>query len=246
MDKGIWATWYDLEQGQKDRFLSWLHSRYLPFLRERPGHLWVAHYESNGGGDAIRHLREHVLARPEEDVGSGTQFLMLVGAETPHAFLEPSVLEPDFGAGEEFREMLALRRGVRTGLFLEELRMVGPSARDPRYGLTSATAIQMGSLRMRTVEQEIDLARWYLQLRLPDIARTPGCIMARKFLSIAGWAKHAVLYEFATLEDRMRYFEQAQEAQAMNPSHWTWRIARTTIHAPGSPTVALRTWPPTG
>ncbi|MBI3709181.1 MAG: hypothetical protein HY246_16115 [Proteobacteria bacterium] len=243
VDKGVWATWYDLEDGRKDEFLAWMHAEYLPFLRERPGYLWVAHYESNGGGAAMRHLREKVLARPDEDVGSGTQYLMLVGAATPESFLDPSVLEPDLGGGPRHLSMLALRRGVRTGVYLEQARVTGPAPRDPRHGLTSAPAIQMGSLRMRTVEGEFDIGRWYIQLRLPDMAKTPGCIAARKYVSVAGWAKHAILYEFATLEDRMRHFEEAQEAKGLDPSHWTWRIARTTVHAPGSPMVGVRSWP---
>ena len=80
MATGIWATWYDLAEDQKDDFLGWLHGDYLPFIRERPSYLWVAHYQASEGGDAMRHLRDKIIARPEEDVGSGTQFLMLVGA----------------------------------------------------------------------------------------------------------------------------------------------------------------------
>jgi hypothetical protein len=242
MDKGIWATWYDLEDDRKDDFLVWLHGEYLPFLREKPSYLWVAHYADSAGGEAMRRLREEIIVRPEEDVGSGAQFLIVVGAASPQAFLDPSVLEPDPDAA--FRDMLALRRGVRTCLFIEETRVDGPAPRDPDDGLTLAPAIQMGGFRMRTVEQEVDLARWYRLLRLPSMARTPGCVAARKLLSIAGWAKHAIIYEFASLEDRLRYFEKPQEAKTLDPEHWTGRIARTTVHTPGSPTVGARTWPP--
>jgi hypothetical protein len=244
MDKGVWATWFDLDEDRGAEFLAWLHGTYLPFLRAKPGYLWAAHYASNGGGEAIRHLRENVLQRPQENIGAGSQHLVLVGAETPHVFLDPSVPDPVIGGDSRFAGMLGLRRETRTVLLLEESRVDGPAARDPRHGLTSAPAIQMGSLCMRSVEQELDIGRWYVQLRLPDMARTPGCVAARKYVSIAGWAKHAILYEFATLADRMRYFEEAQEAKAMDPSHWTWRIARTTVHAPGSPMVGLRAWPP--
>ena len=242
MDTGIWATWYDLEEDRKDDFLGWLHGAYLPLVRERPNYLWVAHYQAGVDSDAMRHLRDNIIARPQEDVGSGTRFLMLVGAESPKAFLDPSVLDLDGDPGS--RDMLALRRGVRTCLFLEETRIDGPAPRDPANGPTLAPAIQMGAFRMPTVEEEIDLGRWYRQLRLPAMARTPGCVAARKLLSIAGWAKHAIIYEFASLADRMTYFEEPQEAKALDPSHWTGRIVRSTVHAPGSPTIAARTWPP--
>ena len=242
IDNGIWATWYDLDEAREADFLGWLHGEYLPSVSERPGYLWVAHYRAGVGGEAMRHLADNVLARPQEDVGSGTQFLMLVGAESPHAFLDPSVLDPDGDARTD--DMLALRRGVRTCIFIEETRVDGPAPRDPAHGLTTAPAIQMGSFRMPTVEGEVDLGRWYRQLRLPDMARTPGCVAARKLLSIAGWAKHAIIYEFASLEDRLKNFEEPQESKALDPAHWTWRIARTTVHAPGSPTIGARTWPP--
>lgn len=245
MERGIWATWYDLEENdRKGEFLAWMHGEYLPFLRAKTDYLWVAHYESDGGGAAIRHLRDKIMLRPQEDVGVGSQYLLLVGADTPRVFLNPSTPDPAIGGTGPFDSMLGLRRGVRPSLFLEEVRVTGPAPRDPRYGLTTAPAIQMGSLRMRTLEEEIDIGRWYEQLRLPEMARTPGCLAARKYVSIAGWAKHAILYEFATLADRMRHFEEAQEAKGMDPTHWTWRIARTTVHAPGSPTVGRRIWPP--
>ncbi|MGH6903697.1 MAG: hypothetical protein ACREIR_13260 [Geminicoccaceae bacterium] len=242
-DRAIWASWYDLDEGPKATFLGWLHGECLPFLRERRDCLWVAHYQSSAVGAAMRHVRDAILARPAEDVGSGTQFLMLLGARAPDSFLGPA-FEVDFGGGPGFRDMLGQRRGVRTCLFLEETRVDGPAPRAPDHGLTPAPAIQMGSLCMRGVEEELDLARWYRQLRRPAMTRTPGCIAARKLLSVAGWAKHAILYEFASLEDRMRHFEEAQEAKALDPTHWTSRIARTTVHAPGSPTVGQRIWPP--
>lgn len=244
MDTGIWATWYDLEEDRKEEFLGWLHGEYLPFLAGRPGYLWVAHYRAEAGSEAMRRLRDDIIARPQEDIGSGTQFLMLVGAAEPGVFFEPSILEPEFDGGARFRDSLGLRRGVRTGIFLEEMRVVGPAPRDPGTGLTAAPAIQMGSFRMSTLAEEIDLGRWYRQLRLPSMAQTEGCVAARKLVSIAGWARHAVLYEFASLADRLKGFEEPQEAKALDASHWTGRIVRTTIHAPGSPTVGERTWPP--
>jgi hypothetical protein len=245
LDRGIWATWYDLDPAHRAEFSSWLHGECLPHLAQRSDFLWAAHYDSVPASKAMSSIRADILGRPDEDVGSGTQHLMLVGAETPHAFLDPLALEADFGGGARFAEMLALRQGVRTLVLLEEHRVEGPATAD-RDGLLPAPAIQLGSLRMRTVESEFDIGRWYVHHRLPNMARTPGCVTTRKFLSIAGWAKHAVLYEFRTLEDRMRHFEEAQEARALDPAEWTGRIARSTVHAPGSPTVATRTWPPVG
>jgi hypothetical protein len=43
MDRGIWATWYDLADDSRSRFLDWLHTYYLPELQHRPGFAWSAH-----------------------------------------------------------------------------------------------------------------------------------------------------------------------------------------------------------
>jgi hypothetical protein len=71
-----------------------------------------------------------------------------------------------------------------------------------------------------------------------------GSVASRKLLSVAGWAKHAILYEFTSLDARMQNFEEPHESLAVDPKEWTGRVVRYTIHAPGSPFVGQRTWPP--
>ena len=102
----------------------------------------------------------------------------------------------------------------------------------------------MGSFRVRSVEEEFDLGCWYAQYRLPHMAQMPGCIATRKLVSVAGWAKHAILYEFVSLQARLENFEELHEALAMDQKQWTGRVVRYTIHTPGSPVVGERTWPP--
>jgi hypothetical protein len=243
MDQGIWATWYDLANGDRDKFLSWLHGEYLPELQMRPGFAWVAHYENKVGGPQMREVGG-IIERPGEDIGSGSQFLMLVGAPSPHTFLNPSVLQLEKEAPQRTRDMLALRKGVRPAIFMEEIRVNGPAARERPAGTTPAPAIQMGSFRTRTVADDFDLGCWYAQYRLPHMAQMPGSIASRKLLCVAGWAKHAVMYEFTSLEARLANFEEPHEALAVDPKEWTGRIVRYTIHTPGSPTVGQRIWPP--
>ena len=241
MDHGIWATWYDLADDSRGRFLDWLHTRYLPELQRRPGFAWAAHYLNQGGGTAMKELGDNVLIQPQEDIGGGSQYLMLVGAPSPHTFLAPSVL--DIEASVESREMLALRQGVRTAIFAEETRVNGPAIHYRPQGSTPAPAIQMGSFRVRSVEEEFDLGCWYAQYRLPYMAQMPGCVATRKLVSVAGWAKHAVLYEFVSLQARLENFEEPHEALAMDQRAWTGRVVRYTIHTPGSPVVGQRIWP---
>jgi hypothetical protein len=244
MDQGIWATWYDLEAEDRDAFVQWMHEHYLPSLKMRPGFAWVAHYQSEGGGPAMRQVRDTLIVRPDDDIGSGSQYLMLAGAPSPHTFLNPSVLEIEREQSADVRAMLAKRRGVRTAIFSEERRVDGPAARERPPGTTPGPAIQMGSFRVRTIEEEFDLGCWYAQYRLPHMAQMPGSIASRKLICVAGWAKHAVMYEFTSLEARLANFEEPHESHALDPKEWTGRVVRYTVHAPGSPTVGVRIWPP--
>ncbi len=243
MDHGIWATWYDLEGGDKDKFIAWLHGEHLPMLQRQPGHAWVAHYENTGGGDHMKEIGAGML-RADEEIGNGSQYLMLVGAPSPQTFLNPNIVEAEKKLPQQARDMLALRKGVRTAIFAEEARVTGPAVGTRAQGTTPAPAIQMGSFRVRTIAEEFDLGCWYAQYRLPYMAQMPGSVSSRKLMCVAGWAKHAVMYEFVSLEARMQNFELPHESLGRDPKEWTGRIARYTIHTPGSPTVGRRIWPP--
>ena len=241
MDSGIWATWYDLDDGDRKSFHDWAKANYLPFLKQLPGVAWVALYEEKGGGAGMKKVASQVERAPAE-VGTGTQFVLLVGASTPQVFYNPLIF--DIEKKQEFAGELAKRKGVRSAIFSEQTRVNGPSAHLRTPGTTPGPAIQMGAFRARTLEDEIDLACWYAQYRLPFMAQAGACITARKLLCVSGWAKHSILYEFTSLEGRMKDFEDGHEDLALNPKEWTGRVVGYTIHAPGSPTVAERIWPP--
>ena len=140
--------------------------------------------------------------------------------------------------------MLALRRGVRTAIFSEETRVNGPAIGQRVQGGTPAPAIQMGSFRVRSVEEEIDLGCWYAQYRLPHMAQMPGCIAARKLNCVAGWAKHAILYEFVSL--RGAHAELRGTARGLGGGHQGMDRARGSLHHPYAGLAGHRPayWPP--
>ena len=247
MDQGIWATWYDLPEDGRDDYLDWLHGDYLPELQNRPGIAWAAHYQSQGGGAEMQQIRD-TFPRSEgmEGVGTGTQFLMLAGAAEPWTLLAPSVIDEQDALTGRAREMLDMRQGVRPCIFSVFARIDGPEMDQRPAGTTPGPAIQMGSFRTAKLENEFDVGAWYAQYRLPAMARMPGCIAARVMLSVAGWAKYSVLYEFTSLEARMANFEKPHEALALDEQEWSGRVIRYTMHTPGSPTVGERIWPPVG
>lgn len=244
MDNGIKAVWYDLPEGGSRDYLAWLHDAYLPAVLQLPGRLWAAHYQVIGGGARLFGERADPFARADaSQVGGGKDYLLLVGAGSPHAFFKPTRAETEIEEDARTREMKARWIGARPGVFAEEARVNGPEYDQEVPSGTPGPAIQMGSFRTKTVEDEFDLAAWYAQYRLPAMARMPGCIATRKLLSVAGWAKHAVMYEFTSLEAREQHFHR-HESLGLDETVWTNRIVRYTVHAPGSPSIARRIWPP--
>ena len=86
------------------------------------------------------------------------------------------------------------------------------------------------------MENEDELETWYARSRLPLMAPMTGCVGARKLVSISGWAKHAILYEFVSLEAVENYFVDTDQA-------WSRRVVANLIHAPHSPGLGVRIWP---
>ncbi len=206
MDQGIWATWYDLPDGDNDDYLAWLHDSYLPELLRRPGYAWAAHYRITGGGRRMQEIHDRLQRADTAEVPMGSQYLILVGAPSPHVFFHTAAILNEREEGGETGEMLARRIGSRTCVFCEEARINGPDYFRAAPGSTTGPAIQMGSFRTATVNDEYDLAAWYAQYRLPAMSRMPGCIRTRKLISVAGWAKHSIVYEFTSLEARREHF----------------------------------------
>ena len=236
LDRAIWATWYDLPEADRAAHLPWLHGEYIPGLLERPGHLWAAHYEVIGSA------RDRALFQPEHaddlDIGKGKDFLLLIGAASPHDFFRDAGLT----AGGETDGPLAQRREVRTSVFVEEVRVDGPAVDRRTADGSPGPAIQMGSLNLQNLDAEFDLSAWYVHDRLPATTRMPGCIGTRKLVSTAGWAKHSVLYEFVSHEARESQFHGHEKGESEAES-WSKRVINATIHAPGSPTLGTRIGP---
>ena len=77
---------------------------------------------------------------------------------------------------------------------------------------TPAPCIQLGSFNSGSPEDEDELLAWYADYRLPAMGEMPSSIGMRKLASVSGWAKHGVMYEFTSLEDRAKNF-RAHEAK---------------------------------
>lgn len=242
-DRGIWITWYDVDEIGRDDYLRWVHDTYMPALARMPGVLWAAHYASVPKGARRASARENAVRRTDDPaVATGSQYILLAGAEHAHVFGNPSPSELHATLPDEGRKMLAARSGVRINIMVEAGRIDGPEAQGYRHGMAPAPCIQLGSFNCTPAHEEEVLA-WYTKWRMPAMGMTPGCVRFRSLASVCGWAKHAVMYEFLSLEARNAHFVTHDDAHPEMKAV-SDRMVQHLTHAPGSASVAVRTWPP--
>ena len=242
MDTGLWITWYDLPLEGRDAHLSWVHETYIPGLLERPGYLWATHFASVDKGERPTTAREAALNRTvDASVPTGDRYILLVGARDSIVFGNPVPSALHAKLPDESKKMLAMRIGERVNILTELQRVEGPAAKDYRDGMVLAPCIQLGNYGCPWQHEEEMLA-WYTQWRMPAMSGLPGCIRTRRLASLVGWAKHAVLYEFASLGARNQYYT-THENNHPEMKAWSNRMVPKLIHAPGSSYLACRIWP---
>jgi hypothetical protein len=235
-DRGLWVTWYDLPENNRDAYLSWLHESYLPALLKRPGYLWAAHYATQN--TETRSDLHHV---EDPKVPTGFHYILLIGAKDAGVFGNPAPVEIHAALPEQSKKMLAMRIGERMNLMTETSRCEGHAGNAYKEGMTGAPCVQVGSFNCG-VEYEEEMHAGYVQQRMPAHCGTNSCIGVRKLNSVAGWAKHAILYEYASLEGFNRDYAGANAKSPLGFKEHS--IVPMLIHAPNGPNMALRIWPP--
>ena len=244
-DRGLWGSWYNLPAAGRDAYLSWLHETYIPRILKNPGVLWAAHYKSDKVTPAprIRHT-------DDPSVPIGADYVLIFGGETAHVFSKgaeiylrqaPEKLHANLT--DEDRKMLSVRTGERVCVMTEVARRDGPEAgrSDGKPGLSGC--IQIGTFNASSLASEEELLAWYADWRFGALGNLPGCVGIRQFVSVSGWAKHFVIYEFLSRHDRDAHFPNLRK---MYPAEGAWsdRTTPTLVHTPESPVVASRIWPP--
>jgi hypothetical protein len=239
-DRGLWITWYDLPMEGRDAYLSWLHGTYLPGLLKRPGYLWAAHYASQdleGGAENAKRYK-HI---DDPKVGKGYHYMLLVAATDASVFGDPVPSLVNAALPEEGKKMLAMRAGERMNIFTEACRREGRALGTYKEGMTGAPCIQVGSFDCE-LEFEEQMHAGYVLERLPKMCATPSCVRTRKLNSVAGWAKHGIIYEFASKEGFDRDYAPAVANSPLGLNGYS--VVPNLIHAPNGPNSALRLWPP--
>src|SRR5579864_4514710 len=239
-DRGMWITWYDLPMEGRDAYFSWLHGTYLPGLLKRPGYLWAAHYASQdleGGAENSKRYK-HV---DDPRVGKGYHFMLLIAATDASVFGDPVPSVLHAALPEQGKKMLAIRTGERMNLFTEACRREGRALAAYKEGATGAPCIQVGSFDCE-LEYEEEMHAGYVLQRMPKMCATPSCVRTRKLNSVAGWAKHGIIYEFASKEGFDRDYAPAVANSPLGLNGYS--VVPNLVHAPNGPNSALRIWPP--
>jgi hypothetical protein len=244
MDRGFWISWYDLAKENADDHIAWLHDAYIPKMLRRRGVLWAAHFKT-----VLTAPGSHMFRTKDPAVPNGSDYVLIFGGESTAAFTKgvdafrnggASRLDRELSAGD--KQMLAMRRGERQCVLTEEIRVHGPSHKAGDATMPPGPCIQLGSFNCPR-ESEDQLLAWYADFRLPAVQEAPDFIAARKLLATSGWVKHAIMYEFSSREGRER--AQAQvERRHPDGIAWTNEFIPALTHAPRSPVLAERIWPP--
>jgi hypothetical protein len=237
-DRSLWVTWYDLPEDGRDAYLTWLHGTYLPGLLKRPGYLWAAHYATR---DSENNTQLHHTEDPS--VPAGYHYILLVAAKDAFVFGDPVPSAIHAALPEEGRKMLARRTGERVNILVEAGRCDGRASNTYKDGLMSAPCIQIGSFNC-PVEYEEEMLGGYVQSRLPAMCGAESCVRTRKLNSASGWAKHVILYEFASLEGFLRDYGGTDVNKRAPIGLGGRSIVPMLIHAPHGPNSAVRIWPP--
>lgn len=239
LDRALWITWYDLPAESRVEYLAWLDGVYVPKMMERRGFLWAAHYATEE--KPVRTAKKEGQPRrypPQGTVPGGYSYMMIFGAADPHVFATPPPGQLHAELPQADRKMLALRAGATANVMIEQARIDGPEAGRREAGAALSPCIQLGSFVFDGNEE--DLMGWYAQWRLPSMTALPGCVGVRKLVSVAGWAKHAILHEFTSVEARDANFVNHERRAHPEQAEWSERITAQVIHYPGSPNVARR------
>jgi hypothetical protein len=242
LDAGIWITFYDLPEANRDAYLSWAHETYVPQLLQRPGYLWAAHYATVDNSARRTNARDTRNTVEDPAVPRGGQYLLIVGGEDADVFGRPvpSKLYASLPASDQ--KMLAMRIGERINIFAEAGRVEGPEAKGYKDGTQLAPCIQVGNYNTPWQDEE-EMLSFYSEWRMPAMGRTPGCVRIRKLASVSGWAKHGILYEFISLEARNQNFIGHEDGRP-DMKAWGDKVTKKLVHAPASSTLATRMWPP--
>ena len=175
-------------------------------------------------------LVKDVIGRTDDDMGKGSEFIILVGATSAHSFFNPYIPEVIWPDG--FEDMLGLQLERRSAILTEVHRLSGPDGENAPIGGPPGPYIQMGSFRMSTLEKASRSANGIPNTGSPIWRKCRDASRPAKYVGVAGWAKHAVLYEFTSAAARLQQFEIEHETHDLDSDAWHTKVLPFTSRSP--------------
>lgn len=166
--------------------------------------------------------------------------MLLVAAADASVFGDPIPRLINAALPKEGKEMLSMRMEERMNLFTEAFRRDGRALGAYKDGMLGAPYIQVGSFDCE-LEFEEEMHAGYVLERMPKMCATASCIRTRKLNSVAGWAKHGIIYEFASKEGFDRDYAPAVANSPLGLNGHS--VVPNLVHAPNGPNSAVRIWP---
>src|SRR6185503_11957686 len=81
-DRALLVSWYDLAENGQERYLAWLHNKYMPKLLATPGVLGAAHYEVDQTEKPLPHLRH----TDDTTLPTGNRYILILTGGDAHVF----------------------------------------------------------------------------------------------------------------------------------------------------------------
>ena len=207
----------DIDAEHDADFNAWYNQEHLPERLSAPGFLGAARYEALRGGP--RYLAVYELESVDALQSDEYQRLSQNPTEWTKR-VSPTVIG---------------RNTVRN-----VYTQISPGESDPHtLGRSMAPALQIGRLEVPQ-ELEAKYNEYYDNVRTPANLLIPGCMFVRRYHAVEGSPKYLTMYEF---EHEKVPETLAWEAQRSRDTMNQY-IGGTYGHAPGSPGVYRRVFPP--
>jgi len=232
----LYATWLS---APSDEDTPEVAADFVAAIRKTPGVVQTAAYRLTVGGPAMQKLAGVVKRIDDPDfVAAAPRAVVLAELDS---LATGAVVGDRFGTRKDAPGPDPVSASIAWQVLFHELSYVsGPEeSSDPSFG----PAIQLGALDVDSLDAEWELNQWYERIRLPAVANMPGQIRTRRYVSVAGPPRYGVLYEFLSLDARIKGFEEKEESSGLDRSHPTSKLMDYTVHAPGAPFIGERIEP---
>ena len=211
------VVYADVDIENDAEFNAWYNQEHIPERLSAPGFLDAARYEALRGGP---------------------RYLAVYELESADALQTDEYLRMSRNPTEWTQRMSpnVVGRGTVRNVYSQ----IYPSASDPHtLGRGMAPALQIGRMEV-PADIEDKYNYYYDNVRTPGNLKIPGCLHVRRYHAVEGSPKYLTMYEFEHEKVPETLAWETQRGQDTMHEY----IGGSYGHAPGSPGVYRRVFPP--